>query len=211
MSTQKHNSYRKILNIQNDTLSQGQTTISRKTVIWCVVDSTGPRTIKTTHIGFSVYLNKKFSGIAAWMPRKSYSINIKNPLNSKVFTTDEYSVNKSISESTGMAYARYLKSLGKMQGIVQWFSGDIGTIRVDSIDLSIKVHACNIIGAKTWFPETACIYLEKGQIVEFEYSECGANKVTNGIIDTEKWNSIKDQNLAFRCNENGEAITGLFK
>lgn len=138
MSTQKHKGYRKILNVQNDTLIQGETSISRKTVIWCVVDSTTPRTIKTTHIGFSVYLNKKFSGIAALTLRKPYSINIKNSLNSKVFTTNEYKVKRLISESTNKAYTDYLKSLGKMQEVVRWFDGDSGIIRVDGKYLAFR-------------------------------------------------------------------------
>lgn len=78
------------------------------------------------------------------------------------------------------------------------------------------VYACNINGKKTWYPETACVYYETGQIVEVELHAYINFKLfvvglTPGHLDVEHWNRIKDRSLAFRCNEQGEAITGLFK
>lgn len=78
------------------------------------------------------------------------------------------------------------------------------------------VYACNIQGRKTWYSETACVYYETGQVVEVELKAFSGfklfvNGTTPGILDEERWNRIKNQDLAFRCDENGNAVTGLFK
>ena len=102
----------------------------------------------------------------------------------------------------------------KRQGVVRWFDrlSGTGVIRDVETDQCYRVWACNIIGAKTWFEHTACMYLEQGQPVEFTPVDgCGACYVTNVIFDSEHWDRIKDQKLAFRCDENGKAITGLFE
>lgn len=100
--------------------------------------------------------------------------------------------------------------------IVAW-SGTEGLIELDMPDLMLQtLYACNIKGAKTWYPETACVSYSVGQVVDvelkvfhdFQLFVCG---LTPGILDVEHWNKIKDQSLAFRCDENGNAVTGLFK
>ena len=88
-------------------------------------------------------------------------------------------------------------------------------IRDNETQQSIVVYSCNILGAKTWFPETACMELVEGNPVEFEIvpgaESCGACKVTGGILDVEQWERIKGKDLAFRCDSQGNATTGLFK
>lgn len=79
-----------------------------------------------------------------------------------------------------------------------------------------KIYACNIQGKKTWDPETACVYYNTGDIVEVELKvfhgfQLFVNGLTPGHLDTAQWERIKDKPLAFRCDENGNAITGLFK
>jgi len=79
-----------------------------------------------------------------------------------------------------------------------------------------RIYACNINGKKTWYPETACVYYETGQIVDVELKvftgfQLFVNGLTPGHLDEAHWNRIKDQSLAFRCDEAGNAITGLFK
>lgn len=99
---------------------------------------------------------------------------------------------------------------------VRWFdnmSGQ-GMVEIDE-DLSLPIYACNIRGKKTWFPETACVYYKAKQIVEIEidvhaYSAVFAKGITPGHFDSEGWDRIKNQDLAFRCNDAGEAINGLF-
>lgn len=88
--------------------------------------------------------------------------------------------------------------------------------KVEGLPWLQPIYACNIEGKKTWYPETACVYYETGQVVDvelkvfsgFQLFVCG---LTPGILDEEHWNRIKNQDLAFRCNEKGEAVTGLFK
>lgn len=79
-----------------------------------------------------------------------------------------------------------------------------------------RIYACNIAGKKTWYPETACVYYETGQIVDVELKvfsnfQLFVNGLTQGILDEKQWDRIKDKSLAFRCDESGNAVTGLFK
>lgn len=75
-----------------------------------------------------------------------------------------------------------------------------------------EIYACNIPGKKTWFAETACVFYVEGQIIDFDIKEGGfIVPTTPGIFDAEKWNSLDQDRLAFKCDENGKAINGLFK
>lgn len=75
------------------------------------------------------------------------------------------------------------------------------------------LHACNIKDSKTWYPETACVYYDKGQIVEvtldISYGATFCIGITQGIIDQEKWDSLDQNNLPFRVKDDG-SVTGLF-
>jgi len=92
------------------------------------------------------------------------------------------------------------------EGIVRLTSGQ-------HQDLSLTIYACNIEGKKTWFPETACVYYDKNQEIEVEVKwdkyKTFVIGLTPGTLDQEAWDNIKGQNLAFRCDEDGEAVTGL--
>lgn len=100
----------------------------------------------------------------------------------------------------------------RQKGLVRWFdknSGE-GMIRGDD-GKSHWVYACNILGAKTLFEHTACVYLVQGEAVEFELHDgCGAVKVSGGHFDAEKWASLDQDRLAFKVAENGEIENGLF-
>lgn len=101
--------------------------------------------------------------------------------------------------------------------VIDWFNKDRGQgmLTIQGTEIRLVIYACNIKGRKTWYPETACVYYEKGQIVDIEvdascYRSVFALGVTPGHFDSEGWDRIKDKNLAFRCDENGEATNGLF-
>jgi hypothetical protein len=98
-------------------------------------------------------------------------------------------------------------------------SGGVGSCemlaQVEGLDYLQKIYACNIVGKRTWYPETACVYYKSGEIVDVELKVCGGFNlfvcgITPGHLDTEHWDRIKDEKLAFRCNELGETVTGLF-
>lgn len=73
------------------------------------------------------------------------------------------------------------------------------------------IYACNIPGKKTWFPETACVYYEERTIVDVRVDDEGfVIGITNGVFDEAKWNSLDHDRLAFKCDEGGKAINGLF-
>lgn len=100
---------------------------------------------------------------------------------------------------------------------VRWFnkvSGE-GMLYIPELAISAVVYACNLPGRKTWYAETACVYYERGQKVRIKldipaYSELFVIGITPGTLDTEAWNNIKDKPLAFRCDDEGNAINGLF-
>lgn len=100
--------------------------------------------------------------------------------------------------------------------MVDWFSARSGEGSVTlETGLRLDIFACNIVGRKTWYPETACVYYTEGQEVQIKVdvhspSAVFAIGLTPGTLDVEAWENIKDKNLAFRCNDVGELTTGLF-
>lgn len=102
---------------------------------------------------------------------------------------------------------------------VRWFSriSGEGMVRVTIGDREhcLPIYACNIKGKKTWYPETACVYYEKDQTIEVEVKwddhACFVIGLTPGTLDVEAWDRIKEKDLAFRCDDDGNATTGLFK
>ena len=107
---------------------------------------------------------------------------------------------------------------GKLNAIVCWFdkmSGQ-GTVKItgkNNQTVKATIFACNISGKKTLFPETASVYYSEGQKIQVELSFYGNTifviGLTNGDIDTEKWNSLDQKNLSFKVNNDG-TTSGLF-
>lgn len=215
MSVNKHKSFRKVLEIARGTTEYNGTIVPFTRVLWCLVDSATSRTVKTRHIGITSYLGSaKFSGCSAWSPRKAVSINLKAPFKSKFF--DTVNVNYVIEEANGRASRAYIfgspDRYKGLKGQVRWWSGDHGWIDVNG--MVIEVHACNIKGAKTWYPQTACMYLKDGQDVTLDLCDMGthltASVTEGGIFDQAKWDSLDQSKLAFKCDDNGKAINGFF-
>jgi len=102
-----------------------------------------------------------------------------------------------------------------MATVVSW-SGSEGLVKIHNTDLMLQtIYACNIEGKKTWYPETACVYYTEGQLIEVELSvfsnfQLFVNGLTPGHFDSEKWDRLDKSKLAFKCDENGKAINGLF-
>jgi len=101
--------------------------------------------------------------------------------------------------------------------VVLWFDRTVGDGWVKCLaDGSVgEIYACNIKGKKTWYPETACVFYAEGEIVEVEVQryEGGPTFIiglTPGIFDAEKWGGLDHNRLAFKCDEDGKATTGLF-
>lgn len=111
---------------------------------------------------------------------------------------------------------------GELNAVVDWFdrARGMGMVTITGRDgetVRSDIYSCNIKGRKTWYPETACVYYEDGQQIKVTLSfhgrcspifVCG---VTPGHFDSEGWDRIKDQKLAFRCDDEGNAVTGLFE
>jgi len=96
---------------------------------------------------------------------------------------------------------------------VRWFNKYDGCGGITGLDGGNgHLYACNIKGKKTWYPETACVYFEAGDIIDVYVDEDTGIIVceTQGKFDQEKWDSLDHDQLAFTCNEDGEATTGLF-
>ena len=129
--------------------------------------------------------------------------------------SSEFKLDQLKRDASNYAIREYFYSLPEMDGIVSWFSGDRGRIAIPSLGTSFDVYACNIKGAKTWYPNTACMYLNKGdkvkvQLVALEHGP-SCQVTEGGHFDSEKWASLDHDRLAFKCDENGNAINGLFR
>jgi len=99
--------------------------------------------------------------------------------------------------------------------VISW-SGSEGLVQIHGADLMLQtIYACNIKGKRTWYPETACVYYSEGQVINVRLDVFSGFKLfviglTQGTFDEAKWNSLDHSRLAFKCNEAGEAINGLF-
>lgn len=107
----------------------------------------------------------------------------------------------------------------KCNAKVRWFDQLTGEGMVRLTDgeyagTSLPIYACNVEGKKTWYPETACVYYDKGQEIEVEVKwDSYATFViglTPGTLDQEAWDSLDQDRLAFKCNEDGATTNGLF-
>jgi len=90
-----------------------------------------------------------------------------------------------------------------------------GLVKINETGDILPLYACNIKGTKTWYPETACVYYDDGQVVDvqlkvFSGGQIFVNGIPPGHFDAERWNSLDQSRLAFKCDENGEALNGLF-
>lgn len=98
---------------------------------------------------------------------------------------------------------------------VVWFDKLTGVGSVEFDGKLATIWACNITGKKTWYPETACTYYERGQEIRVRIETSFGGRidvigVTPGHLDHERWEQLKDKDLAFRCDDAGNAVTGLF-
>lgn len=120
------------------------------------------------------------------------------------------------SEAFGEAFGQWVASLRDLKAEVRWFckSSGEGMLRVPSLGYSVQVHACNLIGAKTGFSHTACTYLVEGETVTIKeiHPQCGAviTDPTNVHFDQDHWDSMDQDSLAFKKNDDGTFKNGLF-
>lgn len=100
--------------------------------------------------------------------------------------------------------------------IISGGKGDVEFLaRVEGLEHLQVIYACNIKGTKTWYESTACVYYKEGEVVDVELKVfhdfktfvCG---LTPGHFDAEKWARLDKDRLAFKCDENGKALNGLF-
>lgn len=129
----------------------------------------------------------------------------------RIYTAEEHADNK----RRGQERAAELEwRSGVRTGVVRWFDRVSGEGMALVNGRLLPIYACNIPGRKTWYPTTACMYYEPGTVIECKIHGGIMSpllvSMTPGILDEEKWDQLKHQNLAFRCNEAGEAVTGLF-
>jgi hypothetical protein len=98
---------------------------------------------------------------------------------------------------------------------VLYWSGSEGLVRGLNGEGKYWLFACNIRGAKTWYPETACVSHAEGQIIDAElkvFYGSGALIVshTQGTLDADRWNALDQSRLAFRTDDDGNLVSGLF-
>lgn len=99
---------------------------------------------------------------------------------------------------------------------VLWFdaSSGEGSVRGLNGEGTFGLYACNIPGTRTWYPETACVTHAEGQVIDVELKVSYGCSIlvshTPGTLDKAKWDALDQSKLAFKCNEAGEPVNGLF-
>lgn len=184
-------------------------------VLYCLVQSETSRTYRTNRVGIRTYINGVKNRGLDTLSFKSASIKKRDPLSSTCLTD---SINRVFNRSFDDAWSAYVGTLRDLDGEVLYFdrlSGE-GMIRVPHLGQTFPVYACNLKGRKTWYPETACVYLQTKQHVKIErLAEVAYGRtaiVNEGVIfDAEKWSRLEHKSLAFRCDDDGNAVTGLFE
>ena len=121
-------------------------------------------------------------------------------------------------ESNWTAYealrARFDGAIFKAR-VVFW-RGSKGTIEGLNGEGRFWLHSCNVKGARTWYPETACMLLKIDDIIDAEIKVfygpdgCIAVSHTPGTLDVERWASLDKSKLAFKCDDDGALVSGLF-
>jgi len=97
---------------------------------------------------------------------------------------------------------------------VLWFdaSSGEGMIRGCNGEGDWPLYACNIPGAKTWFPGTACTSHAAGQLIDCEIKPFVGGSIavshTPGTLDAARWAALDHSKLAFVVREDG-STTGL--
>lgn len=99
-----------------------------------------------------------------------------------------------------------------IQATVIFFDRNSGEGMVkDSAGNIAELYACNIPGKRTWYANTACMYYNKGDVIEVTQDDNGfVIPLTPGIFDAAKWNSLDQSRIAFKCDDSGKATNGLF-
>ena len=217
MSTSKHRNPRKILSIQRFNTDFDGKLIPTTRIVYARVLSLTSRTLKTNLITTVTYVGSlKNKGIDAFHFQKPISVNLKSPMLSKSliglnFERDAKLTHADACKALIMNTPRLCKGL---KGIVSWFDKSKGEGMVRANGSLYRVHACNILGAKTGYAETACMDLIEGSEVTFDLFDFGdhvsACKVQGGVFDAVKWASLDQSKLAFKMDENGQFINGLF-
>jgi cold shock CspA family protein len=149
---------------------------------------------------------------AVYYGKKGLSISIKNP------SIPDQDLERAQKESIEQAHKNYLLVPTRSKdliGIVRWFDANSGKGMIEAVNgAKFPLYACDAVGAKTWYADTACIKFEEGQSVVFDLADMGeyitASNVQGGTLDEEKWNSLDQSKLAFKVGDDGKLKSGLF-
>ncbi len=217
------NLYQTVLSVVNSTISMpDDSIIPVKTVYWCFLDSETKTTLKTAYICKSVYIkNKKSQGLDVRSFKKPVSIKksgIMQALRDLDLKHNWGFIGSTHAEALKDAYRAYIlntPALSKnIDAEVLSFDKNRGSGLVRIQGGVYDVYACNIEGKKTWYPETACMYLNKSDTVKVNltgaYFKLFVNVIQGGIFDSDKWDRLDQDKLAFKVNAVGTLKNGLF-
>lgn len=217
---------RKILKIENirTTVNGTERVHAMKVVWWGFIESGTKTTYRLSQLSCSVYLDRKFKGTdsrfysrcISYYSKSGKALSVPKKDFTKATKLDPKTLKRMQQEAFSEAYTRFRSSLKNLKGTVRWFDrirGE-GFIRIPELGTSVVVYACNLKGAKTGFPETACTYLVEGEdvVVDYVHESCGAiiKENTQGIhSDKDQWDSLDQNKLAFKCDDDGNFINDL--
>jgi len=100
-----------------------------------------------------------------------------------------------------------------MKGVICSFDREDGSGLLRDVEGKLRwFYACNVAGRMTLFAETASVYFEEGDHVEFHFDSGFTVVDTRGKFDELKWAHLTRDGgkLPFTCDESGNAVNGLF-
>ena len=178
--------------------------VKAKYVVFCFPDETGKR---TKHYGVSVLVKNKGERMHKGVDARYKDITVSRVLKQE-------SLESMIQDAVNDVSRSILGSLKGVKAKVRWWDESRGEGCVDFEGMPLSVYGCNIRGAKTGYPETACMNLVEGSEVTGDLFDFGNHvslvNIIGGIFDEGKWNSLDQSRLAFKKDENGNFINGLF-
>lgn len=175
-------------------------------VVYGCVESENTRNLKLHNLVVAVYCRGERVGSAGYRPSKVITVSKKSlQLASDVVTRLK---NDAIQD----AYRTVLSRGQVFNATVLWFRFDgQGYVDVHGVG-HVLIHGCNAFNALTWYDETSCISLEKGQVISCSLADMGTHLTVinyTGNFDQEQSDKLDHSKLAFK-KKNGKIVSGLF-
>lgn len=185
MSTAKHKSFRKVIQIERFEKTEGSLTFPVTIVTWIIVERENSKSYFTRHLGTTVYVGpgSKNSGVQAYMMTKEFRV-AKNLKGCEPYE----SLRDRVTRAYSHAFFSYLGSIGgDRTGKVIWYDETRGDGMLQDSETGINLHfyACNFKDADSVYPERVKnVSVERNMELKFSIhkdpfvsQQCGATNL----------------------------------